>query len=254
VKLRLVLLALLALVALPLRAEEVVAGLSQNRVSISADFDGSEILIFGAVKREARIDTETPLHVVVTVAGPRVPVTVRRKEKVAGIWVNTDAVKIETAPSFYAVASTAPLDEILGPMQDLINGISIDSAIGLFAMPEEVTDSASFTRALVRIRERGDLYQTLGDAVELREHTLFETRIALPANLVEGNYTTRIFLIRDGAVRHEYETLIFVHKVGLERLLYTLAHEQPLVYGLLSLFIAIVFGWAASALFRYIRG
>ena len=39
--------------AAPARHEEtIVSGLSQNRVSITADFDGSEILIYGAVKRE----------------------------------------------------------------------------------------------------------------------------------------------------------------------------------------------------------
>ena len=43
----------LLLLALPAVAEEsIVAGMSQNRVSITADFDGSEILIYGAVKRE----------------------------------------------------------------------------------------------------------------------------------------------------------------------------------------------------------
>ena len=48
------LLLLLLAVALPASAEEeVVAGLSQNRIAITANFDGSELLIFGAVKREA---------------------------------------------------------------------------------------------------------------------------------------------------------------------------------------------------------
>ena len=34
--------------------ETIVAGLSQNRVSITADFDGSEIIVYGAVRRESR--------------------------------------------------------------------------------------------------------------------------------------------------------------------------------------------------------
>ncbi|NHW60011.1 hypothetical protein HA378_33110, partial [Escherichia coli] len=35
--------------------EAVVLGLSQNRVRITANFDGSEILIFGAVKRDGAV-------------------------------------------------------------------------------------------------------------------------------------------------------------------------------------------------------
>ena len=89
--------------------------------------------------------------------------------------------------------------------------------------------------------------------VELSEDTLFATSLSLPANLVEGDYTARIFLTRGGAVVDQYDTIIDVRKVGLERWIYNLAHQRPLIYGLLSLFIAIVAGWAASAVFRYIR-
>ena len=105
--LRLVL--LIVLMALPARGEQVVAGMSQNRIAITANFDGSEILIFGAVKREEPIPTLEPFGVIITVAGPSQPVTVRRKEKKLGIWVNTDYVDVDLAPSFYAVATSAPL-------------------------------------------------------------------------------------------------------------------------------------------------
>jgi len=107
---------LLFLAALPLRAEEVVLGLSKDRVAITATFEGSDILIFGAVKREAPI-SDVPLDVVITVAGPSRPVTVRRKERRFGIWVNTDMVDLDAAPTFYAVATSGPLDEVLTPDQ-----------------------------------------------------------------------------------------------------------------------------------------
>ena len=46
---------------------------------------------------------------------------------------------------------------------------------------------------------------------------------------------------------------IYVRKVGLERFLYTLSRQQPLVYGLMSLAIAIFAGWSASTVFRLLR-
>jgi hypothetical protein len=49
------------------------------------------------------------------------------------------------------------------------------------------------------------------------------------------------------------ESTIDVRKEGLERWLTNLAHDQPLIYGLLSLLIAVVAGWAASAGFRFLR-
>jgi len=241
------------LLALPARGEEVVAGLSQARVAITTGFSGSEILIFGAVKRETPIPPGDPLDVVVTVAGPSTPVTVRRKSKRAGIWINTDSVHIDAAPSFYAVATTRALNMALSDTEDLRQKVSIPRAIRSVGATEDTPEADSFVDALVRIRTEMGFYQMLPGAVTLREQTLFRTSIALPANLTEGNYTIRIFLTRNGAVVDAYETTIGVQKVGLERWTFTLAHQHPLVYGLLSLAIAIAAGWGASAAFRLLR-
>jgi uncharacterized protein (TIGR02186 family) len=244
-----VLLLLLAL-ALPARAEDVVAGLSQNRVSITANFDGSEILIFGAVKREVAAP-EGRLEVIVTVAGPNREVTVRRKAKRFGIWINTESVEVDAAPSFYAVATTAPWAEVITDTEDLRYKISIPRAIR--SVGNLVMDSPSFTEALIRIRTLNGLYLVLPGTVRLDQDTLFSTSVALPANLVEGRYRTRIFLTRDGRVVDEYVTEIGVQKEGLEKFVFDLAHKRPLVYGLLCLVIAVAAGWSASEIFRYLR-
>lgn len=244
---------LLSMLATPLVAEEVVAGLSQNRISITTNFDGSEILIFGAVKRETPI-SENPLQVVITIAGPSTPIVVRRKEKRFGIWVNVDSVEVDSAPSFYAVATSAPWEESIRDIEDLRHKVSINRAIRSVGAPMTVQDSQSFTEALIRIRKENGLYQTNAESVEFAEETLFNTSVQLPANLTEGRYTARFFLTRGGRVIDEHQTVINVRKVGLERFLFSLSREEPLIYGLLSLFIAGVAGWAASAFFRYIRG
>ncbi len=120
-------LALLVLAG-PASAEEVVAGLSQNRISIDTNFDGSEITIFGAVKRFEPEPEGPPLEVVITVQGPSEPIVVRRKEKRFGIWVNTDSVEVDRAPSFYAVATTSPWSDVLSDTEDLRHKVSIERA------------------------------------------------------------------------------------------------------------------------------
>jgi len=243
---------LLCLAALPLRAEEVVLGLSSDKVAITATFEGSEILIFGAVKREAPI-SEVPLHVVITVAGPSLPVTVRRKDRRFGIWVNTDTVHLDEAPTFYAVATSGPLDEVLSATEDLRHRVSVPRAIRSVGAASMAEDAESFTKALIRIRRGQNAYQLRENTVVLDEQTLFRTAIRLPANLTEGAYPARIFLTREGRVVSKFETVINVHKVGLERWLYTLSRKDPLLYGLMSLAIAIAAGWGASAAFRALR-
>lgn len=245
---------LFLLIALPVQGEEVVAALSQNRISINTNFDGSEILIFGAVKREKPIPGDSPLQVIITVSGPLKPVVVRRKDRYFGIWVNVEGADISQAPSFYAVATSAGWDQVLTDTADLRHKISVRRAIRSVGAASMVEDVDAFVDALIRIREDEELYQTNIGTVTFAESTLFDTAVRLPANLTEGDYTARFFLTRDGQVIDSHETVIDVRKVGLERFLFNLSRERPLVYGVMSLVIAIAAGWGASAFFRYLRG
>ena len=250
---RVLLALILILLALPLRAEEIVAGLSQSRVSITARFEGSEILIYGAVKREAPAPEGPKLEVIITVEGPSTPLVIRRKERVAGIWINKDSVLIDSAPSFYAVATTGPLDDILTETEDLRHGISIPRTIRAVGITAEAPNAPDFVTALQRIRLGDGSYGVSENAVQLTEDTLFRTDVALPANLVEGDYQVRIFLTRGGRVVDRLERVIGVRKAGLERFLFRSAQDQPLFYGLAALALAAFAGWAASAAFRYLR-
>lgn len=247
------LLALFCLLAFPANTEEVVLGMSKDKVAITTNFDGSEILIFGAIKRDGPIPDGPPLEVIISVEGPASGITVRRKEKRFGIWINVEAVDVDSAPSFYAVATSGPLREVLKSTEDLRYKVSIPRVIRSVGAPMEVANAQSYTDAVIRIRKANRSYQLLQDTVEVREQTLFRTSVAMPANLTEGAYRTRIFLTRGGDVVSSYETVIEVGKVGLERWLYTLSRQQPLIYGLLSLAIAIIAGWGASAVFSILR-
>ena len=246
-------LVMLALASPALANEALVSGLSQNRVQITANFDGSDILIYGAVKRDTPAPQGARLEVIVTVEGPSTGLIIRRKERVAGIWVNLSAVKIDAAPSFYAIATTDKLDEILSGTEDLRHHITIPQVIRAVGISDEAENAPDFIEALQRIRLDESRYRIAERSVQLAEETLFRTDIALPANLTEGNYTVRLFILRGGVVLDTQERLIAVRKAGLERFLYNLAHEQPLLYGVLSLVMAAVAGWGASAAFRFIR-
>lgn len=233
--------------------EAVVAGLSQDRIAITANFDGSDILIYGAVKRETPIPAGRPLDVIVTVEGPGLQQVVRRKTRLFGIWINTDAVTVDIAPSFYTVATTGPFGDIISDTEDLRQSISIPRAIRSVGAPQTIKDSPAFTEALIRLREGQGLYSLHEGAVRVAEQTLFRTDVDLPANLVEGNYDVRIFLLRDRAVVGSLTQTIFVRKVGLERWLFRLSQDEPALYGALALVLAAAAGWAASAGFQLIR-
>ncbi|AEM40222.1 TIGR02186 family protein [Ketogulonicigenium vulgare] len=241
---------MILLLTLPARAEQIVLGLSADSVGITARFDGEDILIFGAIKRDAPVPADAAqLDVIVTVSGPLTPVLVRKRDRVFGIWLNAEGERISLAPSFYAAASTRPLADILPASVDIVHAITVPRAVYATGTTREDVDA--FSQALIRIRTAEGMYQTREGDVVLEQDALFRTRIALPANLTEGNYRARIFLLRDGQVIDSTETPIDVHKAGIERWLYTVAHEQPFFYGLLTLLMALVAGWGASEAFRH---
>jgi len=233
--------------------ERIVSGLSQSRVSITANFDGSEILIYGAVRREAPPPGGEPMEVIVTVEGPAAPLVIRRKERTAGIWINRSSVTIDAAPSFYAVATTGPLDRILTQTEDLRHSITIPRVIRAVGISAEAENAPDFVESLQRLRSREDRYRLDEGFVQFVEETLFRADVVLPANLTEGDYRVRIFLLRDGRVVANQSRIIGVRKAGLERYLFNMANDEPLAYGLASLIIAVMAGWGASAVFRLIR-
>ena len=169
--------------------EKIVLGLSQDEVAITANFDGSQILLFGAIQREAP-QPDGKMGVIITIAGPSKPIAVRKKEKRFGIWVNNQTVEVDAAPSFYAVATNAPFNEILLDVEDLRNKISIERAIRSVGAPMHIEDSQSFTEAVIRIRKEQKLYQLLENEIVVDQSTLFRTAIDMPANLTEGDYFT----------------------------------------------------------------
>jgi uncharacterized protein (TIGR02186 family) len=246
-------LVLFLMLALPVRAEEIVSGLSQSRVSIDARFDGTSILIYGAAMREEKPPSWPLLQVIITVAGPEVPIVVRQKERVAGIWVNRGAVAVDGAPSFYSVMTTGPLEDILSVAEDEKHNVSIPREIGGVRLGAEAASSADYLAALQRIRVAQGVYTLEPDTVLLLQQSLFRTEVGLPANLTEGDYKVRIFLTRGGEVVDLQESIISVRKAGLERILFRMAQDQPLLYGVISLLMAALAGWAASEAFRRLR-
>jgi uncharacterized protein (TIGR02186 family) len=249
------LLALLFVLAAPAAAQErVVTGISTDNIALTANFDGSEVFVFGAIRRDGPIPEEIgPLDIIITLRGPERPLWVRRKERRFGIWMNTDAVRVAQAPSFYAVASTRPVREILTETERLRWGIGMDQAVRRVGGHPTITDTSPFAEALVRIKEDEGLYAQMDGEVRLMEETLFQTSFTLPANLVEGAYLAEFFLVRERAVIHSGATTITVQKAGLERWIFNLSREQPVAYGVLAVGVALLAGWLAASAFSMVR-
>lgn len=246
------LLALLAvlLAGTAVAEERAIVGLSQHQVSLTTSFSGSELFVYGAIRRESPLPKGSRLDIIVAVTGPSKPVTLHRKQREFGIWVNGPPVVVDEAPSFYAVATTRPLHDAVSWTEDFRYKIGLDYVVRLIDAPRWVENREDFRNAVVRLKSAQGLYSLRTGTVRLTEETLFETRIRLPANLVEGDYRARIFLMRDRQVIDVFEDEITVRRAGIGRAIYTLAQKNGALYGILSIIGALLAGWLASAFFR----
>ena len=227
--------------ALSARAQQLVADLSSHLIAISTGFTGTEVVLFGA--------TDGPADVAVVVTGPRTTATVRRKARIAGIWINRDRVVFDQVPSYYVVATNRPLDQFVGvPVLER-------HQIGLPYLRLEAKDATAaelpdYRAALIRAKQRAGLYGSTLGQVSFLGPRLFRTNIYFPANVPTGLYTVEVFLIRDGDVVSAQTTPLVVSKVGFSAEVFEFARSQPISYGLAAVIGAVAAGWLASAAFR----
>jgi uncharacterized protein (TIGR02186 family) len=221
----------------------LVADLSKHLVAITTGFTGTEVLLFGAVEQGG--------EVAVVVRGPNTPVTMRRKSRVAGIWMNTASMTFERVPSFYAVAASAPLKEIATPAVRQRNGIGLD-ALDIDLPPAKASPNVAreWREALIRAKQRNGLYAREVGRVTFLGARLFRTEVYFPATVPTGSYQVETYLLRDGQVVSAQTTPLIVSKVGIEAELTRFAYDFAAVYGLVAIMIALLAGWGGYALFR----
>lgn len=242
---------LLMIVAAPAAAQpRLIADVSQSRIDIEYSFAGAELLIFGAIQYPGGRTPEKAPDIVVIVRGPPEPITVRRKEKVLGIWMNVDAVRFETAPAFYAVATSAPATHLTDDRTASIYELGLDHLQLSPASGNPPEEIRVFEEGLLDLRKRAGLYTEVAGGVDIVEKVLYRARVAIPSDVPVGRYAAEIYLVREGEVLARAAREIEIDKSGFERAVYVAAQDHELAYGLFAVALALVSGWAASAVMR----
>lgn len=242
------LLTMLATVAV--RADELAAGLSTDSIQITSSFRGVDIVLFGALTTDSRLGDLRNRDIVVVLRGPEAPIVVRRKARVAGVWVNSEETRIAGLPGYYYLASTRPLAQIASEatLARLHLGAShLATAVTPALAPAEAD---AFRAAAIRVKTRARLYGENGAGVELLGRHLFRVRIRLPAAVPPGRYRAEVYLFDKGTLATRVSTTLPIGKAGLERRLAAYAQDAPLPYGLAAVAMALVLGWLGFAVFR----
>lgn len=246
---RLGLLAVLFFVSLP--ASALVTDLSDDRIEIRFVFRGVDLILFGAIGDTVLDPDGGAPDIVVVVRGPELPMTVRRKEKVAGIWINQDSLHFPAAPGYYAVAANRPLGEIATSAVYAQSGIGFENLrLAIDGGPGREARVDAFAKALYRIRAKSGLYRQEQDKVQIIAEGLFRTNVTLPANVPVGQFYVDAFIFQDGRYITRNRIEMSVDKEGFERAVYNFANQLPFFYGLFAVLVAFVAGWLAGFIGR----
>ena len=249
---RLALLLGFALLLMGQRDPVLVPEVSQHEIEVRQGFTGTELLLFGAILDPGGRAAAQDYDVVVVLQGPSQPIRLRQKARFGGIWINAASTDFRSAPSFFAVASTRPIADIVDETTAAIYEFGTRyiqlSPSGVI----EPAEQARFSAGLVDLRTRQGLYQEDIGGVSVSERVLYQARIALPSNVITGTYTAETFAVRNGRVIASALSEVEVKTVGFERFIVETAQDYGLLYGLVAVMLSVGMGWAAGRFYSLI--
>ena len=223
-------------------ADAVVADLSRHLIAITSGFTGDSVVLFGA--------TDGPGDVIAVIRGPERERTVWRKGKVSGIWVNREAVTFVNVPSFYSVAASRPLGELVLPATAALNRIGVANLRFEANPPVPPERARLFAEALIRRQQRAGLFLAAAGKISFLGPQLFRSTIAFPENVPTGTYLVEVFLVRDRDIVGGQTVPLVVLKAGVDAAVFDFATREPAAYGAIAVVTAVVAGWLASLPFR----
>jgi uncharacterized protein (TIGR02186 family) len=233
-------------------AESIQIGLSTDAVSITADFSGADLTIFGSLENaDPLVARQGRYDVIVVLEGPARPVVVRRKDRVLGVWVNLESETFENVPVSYSVATTRPLQDITEP--NSYKQLSL-GASNLYMQPADTSDSPTtieeFTVALRDRKSATGLYSENVGGVQFLSQNLFRATVRLAPNVPVGTHKARAFLFKSGLFIKESSAQLEIRKSGFEQSIFRAAHDYSFLYGVFAVSLAMLTGWLGRLVFR----
>ncbi len=230
---------------------KLVPDVSQRQIDIQSGFTGAEMLVFGAIIYPRGVAPQGQVDVAVVLRGPARSITLREKQKIAGIWVNADSTDFRSVPAYYAIASSRPLDQIVSSKTAAIYELGLDR---LQLSPSGEVDAAEqrrFVDGLVDLNRRNGLFRQESGTVEITDQVLYRARLNIPSSVPVGVYTAETLLIRDGRVIVADDNVqVRIRKSGFEQLVTILAQDYALFYGAMAVLVSLLLGWFAGFVFN----
>lgn len=228
----------------------LVPDVSSRSIDIKYSFTGEELLLFGAIVYPDGRAPDERADIVVVIKGPTEAIRLRQKQRIAGIWVNADSVRFATAPGYYAIAASRPINEMMDERTAAIYELGLENLSLSPANFESESQLRSFESGLIDLNRRQSLYAENFGSVEISDGVLYRAALTIPAQVPVGRYTAETYLIARGRVLAVAARDIDIRKTGFDRFVAEAAEHYGILYGLVAVALSISLGLIAGYLFR----
>ncbi|MEO6396770.1 MAG: TIGR02186 family protein [Devosia sp.] len=238
--------------ATPTEAERLVSTVSNPNVAINSSFEGAGVSLFGNILPDLNSPTGIaagPYNIVITVTGPSQDRVARVKTNSLGIWSNTDQQIFTLFPSYYAVIASGRLGDIADPAT-LERYAVLPGAQAALAAKSDTLKAERFGLELVRMMEEEGHLSVNEDGVQFLSDTAYTARVNLPSDVANGPFIAHTMVFKNSVLVAERSDGFTVRKSGFERDVFLTARQQPLLYGLACVLLAVATGWLAGVVFR----
>jgi uncharacterized protein (TIGR02186 family) len=238
------------LLASPVGAEKLASTVSTPTVQITSSFDGAVLSLFGTIEADQPgTALSGPYNVIVIITGPLQDRVARLKTNTFGIWTNTDQVVFRKFPSFYEVIASGKLDAIADEQ------VLAEESV----LPAEQAQSAAaspgfkgdmFGAQLIRLMTEQGHFAVTENGVRFLSPTAYTAQVTLPSDVANGPFLAHTLVLKDKQLVAERSEGFSVNKTGFENFVFVASRQQPLLYGLVCVLLALATGWLAGVVFK----
>ena len=232
----------------PFSLSSVISDIDKSNIELSTRFDGTSILVFGAISPE---NDSTSL--LIEIIGPSTSVNIRKKVQIWGIWVNKKIAHFKDIPSFYQISISNPEHPVLIEIENQKLKSLIYDFLEINSTPKDDNFVEQYYIELTRLKKKLGKLSTFEEQVNIIDKKLFSHKVNLPKKIHPGIYKIKMTLIdQQGIELSKSEQSVKVLKVGVQEFLSYNSKNNPVFYGLFSVIIALFLGFSAAQLFRWL--
>jgi len=216
--------------------------LAQVKIGVSMGFAGSYVRVFGD-----RRDPDT--DIIITIEGPKKDVTIWKKERIMGAWVNRYSMRVKDVPAYYQYALSAPLTK--KSIESVVAERNIEKTAYINSLDTKISakqPKEQFVKSLINQKIEQELFFTESEKFTFLNDHFFKVHFRIPPSALTGEYVIKSLLVKDGEVIQRDEDTLIIEQVGTNAFINNAAKEYSLIYALICITFAMFSGWLISVI------